>query len=298
MAKPLALPASLSILYLALRFSWLAQVSAPRAAWNRVETLGWYLKALLFPYPACFAHDGRALSPWLLLPVLGLPALLYAWRRERFAVFCLLWLPLTLAPFLHLVPFAGDFNPVSDRYLYSASAAFCLLAGDRLQRSPARRALFYVMIAAWGAVTIERNGLYRDPAALYAQTAALAPGNAQAHALLGSYQLTQGEFRAARDSFLRDIVLSPRDASAYENLGAAEFELGELSAARAALQSALEIEPGSARARYDLGLVLAGQGQRPAARARFAQALALDPGYARARAALSAMTPEPGRPAR
>ena len=93
---------------------------------------------------------------------------------------------------MHLVAFA-NYSPVSDRYLYAASAGFCLLAAGALARPPGRY-LLWVVLLGWGVLTIRRNGLYRDERGLYEASAACAPRNAQAQALLGDYRLTQNEF--------------------------------------------------------------------------------------------------------
>ncbi len=283
---PLLGIAALTAAYLAVRLLILAPAPMMPLHYSPLSSLSWYLKMFLAPSPLCLAHGtDLAPAPMIVLPLLFFAGLL-AERRRVFNLACLSWILISLLPVLHLVPFR-EFNPVSDRYLYMASAGFCALAARTLWR-PRGHWLLYGVIAAWGILTLRRNALYLDPGALYEQTAACAPDVPQAQTLLGDFDLSAGDFAGARESYRKALLLDSRQSEALENVGVAEFMSGDAKNARRSLERAAGAEPRSSRANFNLGRFYASEGQTAKARSYYEKALKLDPSYAPARAALNA----------
>ncbi|MFH1724168.1 MAG: hypothetical protein ABII00_06040 [Elusimicrobiota bacterium] len=224
---------ALSALYLWFRFGLLppppSLAPGERAVatlWLPWESFGWYLKTLIAPLPLCLEHSldhgpsatARAGAAFrMLLPALY-ALLLWRWRRRSDRLFLLLWILAATLPFLHLIPFS-NYSPVADRYLYAASAGLSLLAVRGLWDTRMRAALLAVALA-WGALSIARNALYRDTRALYEQTAACAPGNPRAHALLAGWHYSAGrDYPAALEGFRRAFALAPELLSHFRDPG-------------------------------------------------------------------------------
>lgn len=254
----------LAAAYLVFRFAVLSRPPSPEGmiAWTPLLSLrivGWYLGFLVIPHPLCLAH---ALGPWdgwdavrlLLLPAFC--GLLVVWRRDPLRLFALAWLALAMTPYLRILPLATD-SWVTDRYLYSLCAPFCLLLASLLYETRAR-VLLAVLALAWGGRTVLRNGTYRDVRALYEQTAACAPEHSTGHALLGAHLYAEtGEHRAALESFERAFALDPGLRVPFEDpglvhtqgagyvLGLLRHRLGEHAEGEKLLSAALSAEKGS-----------------------------------------------------
>jgi tetratricopeptide (TPR) repeat protein len=114
----------------------------------------------------------------------------------------------------------------------------------------------------------------------FQKTAALMPGDAEAHFNLGVVQKSFGQLAEAVESYRRALKLNPAYAEAHGNLGNALKDLGQLDQAVASYRSALKIKPGSADAHNNLGTALKDLGQLDQAVASYRRAIALKPDYA------------------
>jgi tetratricopeptide (TPR) repeat protein len=94
----------------------------------------------------------------------------------------------------------------------------------RWVRLPA--AAFAAALVGLGVATLDRNELWRDPVALWADAAAKAPENPRAQASLGFALLARHKASAAAEAFGAAIRLRPSDPRPYNGLARALAELG------------------------------------------------------------------------
>ncbi|MBI3552695.1 MAG: tetratricopeptide repeat protein [Elusimicrobia bacterium] len=219
------------------------------------KLLLWYLAQLAVPCALCFEHSLSAVSrlePQALGLAAGAAAALAALaalsRRDKTTAFAAAWTVLALAPFLNLVPFL-NFSLVSDRYLYLASAGFALLCARTLQSlfprlDPRRLSLGLCGAAAiYAALDVRRAALFTEPLELWSQTAVCAPGNARAHAALGSQLLDKSMNDAAAAEFDEALSLKPDYWEAMRDAAFAQAALGRDAKALDLARSAVNGRP-------------------------------------------------------
>lgn len=185
-----------------------------------------YLRFLLFPVHQCLTPlikittfaDPRA---WLgVLMFLLLPAAGWLMRRDQASSFSLFWIFLTILPVMNWVP-ANDF--FAERYLFTPSAGFCLLAAALWERLHLSRSeilsargygaagLVILLVFLWlilaGALTIRINVLWpQDGAYLMDRAQALATAAAGAALFAAPLLALLGSARST--AFLRRRTLS------------------------------------------------------------------------------------------
>ncbi len=155
-----------------------------------------------------------------------------AWRLVAFGL--LFWiaahgvessvLPLADVKVEHRVylPSAGIFLAV----VTAAGLATVRLVRRSRRWLGAAAAAFAVALVALGLATLDRNALWRDPVALWADAAAKAPDNPRARASLGFALLVRHQAADAAEAFRAAIRLSPSEPRAYNGLSRALAELG------------------------------------------------------------------------
>ncbi len=225
-----SLAASVGVLcagYLWLRFFVLTPPRAfpVRFEYSSLESLAFYLRTLAVPYPLCLERTLPSGAWWVLwLGAFAGAAVLL--RRSKECLFSLAWIPLALAPFLHLIPFS-NVSPVADRYLYLPAAGLCLLLAHALGRSPRGALVLAALLALWAPIAAARNLTYRSTRALFEQTAACAPRNARAQFLLGMVCFQEKDYPAARAAYERVLALteSPGARAALLDIERAEAAL-------------------------------------------------------------------------
>ncbi|MBI2386336.1 MAG: hypothetical protein HYV14_10030 [Elusimicrobia bacterium] len=219
--------AALSAVYLVLRFSVLTPPRAfpVRFEYSSLESFSFYLRTLAVPYPLCLERTLPS-GPWwpLWLGVFAAAAVLL--RRSKEGLFSLAWIPLALAPFLHLIPFS-NVSPVADRYLYLPAAGLCLLLAHLLGRSERGAVALAALLALWVPIAAARNLTYRSTRALFEQTASCAPNNARAQFLLGMICFQEKDYAASRAAYERVLALtdSPGARAALADIERAEAAL-------------------------------------------------------------------------
>jgi len=220
-------------LYLAIRFAVLrgfvaahqTGILASQDPFHRLLTvlkvLGYYLKLVVAPYPLTPDYSDvplpqSAVEPWVLLPFIGIVALLAAaWKLRRAApgmAYAVLWLFVTLLPVSNIISI-GAF--LGERFLYlpSASLAF-LVAGlfSLAQNRPCRSAWWggCVLVAAGFAVlTFNRNFDWRSAGTLWARVQARQPGNPRANFHLGVQAEEAKDFQQALVFYEKAIEFNP-----------------------------------------------------------------------------------------
>ncbi len=220
-------------LYLAIRFAVLrgfvaahqTGILASQDPFHRLLTvlkvLGYYLKLVVAPYPLTPDYSDvplpqSAVEPWVLLPFIGIVALLaVAWKLRRTApgvAYAVLWLFVTLLPVSNIISI-GAF--LGERFLYLPSASLAFLAAGLFslaQNRPCRSAWWggCVLVAAGFAVlTFNRNFDWRSAGTLWARVQARQPGNPRANFHLGVQAEEVKDFQQALVFYEKAIEFNP-----------------------------------------------------------------------------------------
>jgi len=245
-------------------------------------------------------------DPKGLAAVLGLTALAAgAYRLRRFAfpmTFGALWLAISLTPYSQVIPL---YDWTCERWLYLASAGFCVAAGHGAAwlaaKGGGKEARFVIAtgLAVLMALTVKRNGDWRDGIRLYQQTLHYTQDAPVVWGNLGYECRRAGLLPESERAYRRAIALDPRAVSgverltAYErawrsqtdyadlhaNLGDVLRGMGRLPDAVAELSKALAITPGHGAALNNLGLTYDDMGKLDEARAAFEEAIRRNPSF-------------------
>jgi len=312
--------------YLALRFSVLhnpqeATVWQP-AAIGRAPALLWgYLRLTFFPllltarYPRVPAPQEFApVLAWLSLGIAA--ALVWASRRTRRTLACLVWLAAALVPVLNLVRISIS---KGERYLYGPLLAFPLLLFAASRRSGKARAAAVLCLTATAplvALSMERSYAWTSDLTLWAEASKTAPGQTwireslaiayskaarlkpaarecewvlarlpdsrKMRRLRGELYRAEQDFSAALKECRAATELSPEDADAWVSLARVQVKLGRIDDARDALTRALALDAANSAAHNYLGVLAERSGDLRAARRYYQQAITLDPDSAQA----------------
>jgi len=313
-----------------------------------IAVIGRYALRLVFPLwlSADYSFDqipavATPLDPGFLagLTVMVATAAALWWARRRAPAIALGLglLALTFAPVANLAFPIGTI--MGERLLYLPSAGFCLALAAGLARCAGARdsgidgdargvvvagttrhrtrwppRLFLplaVIVTTYGARTITRNTIWREPLVFFQTMVADAPRSARSHAELASALAEAGRFAEADTEFARALAITPADpfllydwghalasagdwdaaaekyrraiavkpdfGEAFENLGGVESARGDQAAALAALRRAKELTPESPYLLMTTAAVLARAGVTAEARATYERALAQRP---------------------
>jgi tetratricopeptide (TPR) repeat protein len=299
-----------------------------------VAVIGRYALRLVFPLwlSADYSYDqipavATPLDPGFLAGaavIVTVAVLVWSsWRRAPEIALGLGMLALTFALVSNLVVPIGTI--MGERLLYLPSAGFCLaLAGALVRLAPASdatttsarwppavMAALAVVVALYGARTVSRNTIWREPLVFFATMTRDAPRSARSHAELATALAEAGRLDEAGPSFERALAIKPEDAvvlynwgnalgsagrwddaadkyqraitakpnfgEAFENLGGVESARGNQEAALAALDRARELTPNSPYLLMTTANVLARAGSIAAARSTYERALAERP---------------------
>ncbi len=213
----------------------------------------------------------------VLLVAGGLAA--WGWYRERHVCFAIAFSALTFSIVSNAVVLIGTI--MAERLLYLPSAGFCLLLafgittigrGTRLTA-----ALAALVVALYGARTIERNTVWRDAPIFFRTMVADAPRSARSHrelALLLSEENRNDEAVAEIETSLR---LAPDEPMTLYNLGNVLVRAKRYAEAIDAYQRSLDRQPDLVSAYVNLGGAFSEHGDEAAAEAVFRRGLAIDP---------------------
>ncbi len=235
----------------------------------------------------------------------------WSWRRQSAVALGVGVLVLTFALVSNLVFLIGTI--MGERLAYLPSAGFCLAVAwilgyvggqhERIARTPdsAGRAdeaqsrtrepaglgrnawspRFVVPVAIvaalYGARTIDRNEVWREPLGFFGTMVMDAPDSARSHRELAGVLADRGRFAEARAEFERALAIKPDDPTTLYNYGNALSTEGRFDAAADAYRRAIAGNPTFARAYENLGNAESMRGDQQAALAALRQALALNP---------------------
>jgi tetratricopeptide (TPR) repeat protein len=217
----------------------------------------------------------------------GAPALAWwAWRRVPALTLGMGVLGATFVVVANLFFLIGTI--MGERLIYLPSAGFCLAlaAGlahlTRTDGRPGRVPTAFVaavgiVVALYGARTVARNAVWREPLGFFSAMIVDAPRSARSHRELGTVLADLGRFAEARQSFERSLAIKPEDATTLYNLGNALSREGRYDDAVEAYERALARNPAFVEALENLGNAESMRGDQQAALSAFQRALALTP---------------------
>lgn len=236
-----------------------------------------YLRRLVLPFDQrLFATEGYRLEASgavlraLLVCALAWAGALWLCRRRPALGFLALWIPLTLAPFLNLVPTGILY---AERYLYLPSVGLCLLAGAgaaalarRLAgaRAPLALGLFLAALSVPASLRCSAWArAFQGPGPLWSRILTSDPDNYIALGNLAEhYAEPRGPEGAPRDAkraeelYLRLLEVHPTPKASYR-YGLLLEDLGRLDEALAAFRRGSGPKPGLRRAILGAARVLA-----------------------------------------
>jgi len=255
------------LVYLAIRYSVLGFIArayrettmTTRSAILTIPgAIGAYVILLMLPWRAAPAHQltivASIRSPQFYIPIAALAAIALAarlglrtHRHRKLYLFCALWILACLIPVLNL----RGLNPealVEDRYLYLASAAWCVFAADLIIDFAASRTIAPVPIAIVAAAVaalyalllIRMEPIWHDEVALFSACIANDPYSALYHSRLGMAYSQQRKFADAERELNNTLELKPGDPATLYNLGALHDQLGRKKEAAFEIARGLE----------------------------------------------------------
>jgi tetratricopeptide (TPR) repeat protein len=263
-----------------------------------------YLFLSLWPSPLQFAYIKNVAHgfwqvaiPAFLVGLILVGVMVASWKRH-WTGFLGLWFFLILAPTSSVFPLSAQ--TVAEHRVYLSLAAVMALvvmgahgAWRRLPKSASSLAVLAVMLplAALGALTIIRNGDYRDSISIWADSISKWPADAEnsdrpgvvaAHHNLAVALYQDGRRAEAIEQYEKALAIDPGYSLSYNGLGVAWDDRGEFGRAEASFNKALELNPRYANAHSNLAVVLAETGRGQEAIEHYQAALSISPGYAEA----------------
>ncbi len=207
----------------------------------------------------------------------------------RLAPFGLAWFFVVLSPTSSVVPLV---DLMFEHRVYLASWGIILgvvvlvsAALSRLVQPPERAAtgglvLALVTCAALGFALHQRNRVWANPASLWADVVAKAPGNWRGYQNLAQVLASRGQYRPAVELRVRALAVAsqPQDrAEVLRNLGANLIELGQVDRAAATLLEAERLIPRDAGVQNNLAICAEELRRLDEAERRARRAIELDP---------------------
>ncbi|HZP01686.1 MAG TPA: tetratricopeptide repeat protein [Terriglobia bacterium] len=266
-----------------------------QTALSAVTLVGQYLSKLLWPVQLCAFYvfqksvnlfDPRVLAGGLVLAVcVGFS--LWFWKRDRLALFAVVWFFVTLAPVLNPRWMAA--NVFTERYLYLPSVGFCWLVGWLGVRlwtlagcgEPFWRWALLVVACAMAIVAclriFVRNRDWRDDLVLYSRTLAISPGAYHIRNNLAGAYWRRGRAAEAEREWLEALRIAPTHAIILNNLGLVCTRQKRYEEAVAYFERAMRAKPQYTDAHLNLGVAYDEMGRKELAELQLRVAVALSP---------------------
>ncbi len=264
--------------------NWLQLIQTQLA--NTIVALSSYLNLIFWPQALSFYHSevsanqASHLGP-LLIFLIFLIALFWAYRREKQLFFFLLWFPLALAP--TITPFGISWL-VAERYAYFAAIGIFITVAIILKKLTTQinnQQIYYLLLGflifPLGIRTIGRNQDWRTQDSLWLATAKTAPSSPKNHNNLGDLYARRGNYPRAIKEFKTAIKLNPLYADAYHNLANTYLQQGKTKEAVANYQKALQLNPHLWQSEQNLAVVFFRQKKYQAAEQHLLKAIKIVP---------------------
>ncbi|MFH1619388.1 MAG: CDC27 family protein [bacterium] len=203
---------------------WLTE---PRIVLHAITLLLWPARLSMdYSYrvfePSQSFLDPRSMGALLVLFTLGW----LAWRlreRCRLAAFGMLWIALSYAPMLPILPAEHNQQVFAEHWLYLPVFGFALLLASAFKAASENFprgswACLAVIMALYGTRTVVRNRDWKDDVTLWSKTVQTYPQCARSHAVLGRAWLQRGEPARAESELRKALELGTDDPRTFINL--------------------------------------------------------------------------------
>jgi Flp pilus assembly protein TadD len=171
-------------------------------------------------------------------------------RRRMLYLFCAIWISATIVPMLNLRAFS-PLALVEDRYLYMASAAWCIAIAELMISFVAGIGASEVTLAigagalaaVYAGVLFHVEGYWHDEIALFSTCTEMAPRSNLCHDRLGLALKRSGDLKGAEQQFVIANEIAPDEGANLYNLGLTHAQLGRTAEAIAEINRALSKLP-------------------------------------------------------
>jgi protein O-mannosyl-transferase len=228
-------------------------VHAPAAvafyAWHLVFP---FRLSLFYSLPRHYSPTPAAALLWMTLFTILFGGGLFLLRHFPVAVFCVVWIAVTILPAIIALGSFGIYDAIHDRYLYLPTVGLGWLigvpiAGRRDWSFPRQDIVFVVagipLCIASSAACFHENQYWRSNFTLYQRAAQRSPENVLALTSYGLQFDRQGQPEEAVVLLRKASALDPDYFSSWNGLGAVEAKLNHVAEARAAFARADTLVP-------------------------------------------------------
>ena len=213
------------------------------------SVLATYALMLIEPWRASPVHPVEIVSsvaasgfylPLLAMMALAVGAAYALWndRRNKFYLFCALWIAASMIPALNLRAFT-PIALVEDRYLYMASAAWCMAIAElAVSYLPKLESSGRLLAAATAIVVVVCAGIlfhvesfWHDEYALFSTCVEQSPRSSLCHDRLGVAMVDRGELNGAEQQFQLAHEIAPDIGVNLYHLGSLHVRMGHVDQA-------------------------------------------------------------------
>jgi Flp pilus assembly protein TadD len=273
---------------------------------TQLRVVVFYVSLMLWPHPARLNLDHDVVfSRSLVDPAstaLALAAILAAAvaaalgvRRQPLAAFAVWWFLGNLVIESSVLPL----EPMFEHRTYLPSVMPAVAAAALWVRYfPHRRAgvlLALCLAALWAGWTAQRNLVWQDDEALWADSLRKSPAKSRPYNNLGGALIRKGRFEEALPLLERAIAIRPHYADALYNLGFALMRLERIEAGAGYIRESLRLDPKNTMARNNLGIACMMTGDLAAAEEHFRETVRMRPDEAPGRNNLGVALNRQGR---
>ena len=238
------------------------------------------IRKMLFPVALNVTPGPRDLD--LLLAAAALVAFAFVARRlpRGLAAVAVAWVLAFLLPTL-LVPGLPAYE---HRVYVPLIGVVVAVAGapalGRLKPPPAIAwGVVVALVAGLGAITWQRQEVFRDPFAFWTDASRDPRFGAVAHVNLGQLHEAAGRPAEARREYLRALATDPATPKAHNNLGVVLMQLEQPELAVTHFREETRLHPWNADAWFNLGVWAEMHGDAAAARTHYERAIKENPAY-------------------
>jgi tetratricopeptide (TPR) repeat protein len=217
--------------------------------------LPFYFRLTLWPRGFSVEHPLASLLRFSMLNLIYIFAfylililgIIYCYRKDKLAAFCLLWPAIAISPFL----FISFNNPLAEHRFYLGFVGLTLVLGyilDKLIRHSYQlkatvTGVGLSCILGLSLLTLERNAAWKDELSLWLDARKTAPLSDRLHNNLGREYLLRGEYNLAEEELKLSIRLNPLNYQAHYNLGLLYAYLKRIDEAVTEFKIAVKILP-------------------------------------------------------
>lgn len=290
--------------YLVLRFYATGKMSSVQGWWGgsaysnflmMAKATATYLWLMVFPFKLTLHYLIRPVhtvfDPWVIVSLLAIVSslvlIIWTYTVNRLVFFCLAWFYLALVPIANIVPIS--FAMMAERYIYMPSmgpimalsyGVYALYRKAESRGVLETRAVIVgvaAMALAYSVVSVERNRVYKDNFAFYAEAIRSAPNSAPSYNGLGDEYFKKRDYKNALVNYEKALALDPNYADAYMGEAYSYMDAGEMPMAIRYGEQSVALRPQSALIHSQLGTIYREAGYLDRAAIEWREAIRLNP---------------------